>query len=157
MPDDDGPAPELAENPLIARLVEQGAQTAMTLRGYVGPSPDEDHVRIFPRLGNLQVSVDIPRSQILHFIDAPGSELGAVILWVKRDAHIAVHRVETSATAGTASDDAGLVDVTKGRLRMRVRAQPREVCMSVCMDCVSWCDCKIGGSRCIVVPYPPPD
>lgn len=157
MAEEEGPPQEIVENPLIARLIEQGAETAMTLRGYVGPSPSEDHVRIYPRLGNLLVSIDVARSDILHFIEAPRSGLGAIILWVRRDAQIAVHRVETSESAAAPAQDADLVDVKKGRLHMRVRAQAREVCFSVCMDCVSWCDCKVGSSQCTIVPIAPPE
>jgi hypothetical protein len=147
MTEESGSYEEIEENPLVAKLIAQGAETAMTLRGYVGPSTNEGHLRLYPRLANLQVSVDIPRADILHFVEAPQSRLGAVIVWVKRDAQLAVRRVESSDT-GTGKPPADLVDVNKGRLRMRLRAPGgnREVCFSTCMDCLSWCDCSICSS-----------
>jgi hypothetical protein len=139
--DGDGAGKSLEENPLIAQLIAQGAETAMTLRGFVGRSARDGYIRLFPRIGNLADSVEIARSDIIHSVKAPRSTLGAVIVWVKRDAKISVHKApETSVQ--TPKD---LVELRKGRLRMRMRApQARDpLCFSTCMDCLSWCDCSI--------------
>jgi hypothetical protein len=117
----------------------------MTLRGFVGRSPRDGYIRLFPRIGHLADSVEIARSDIIHSVKAPRSTLGAVILWVKRDARISVNRApETSEQ--TPKD---FVELRKGRLRMRMKApQAREpICFSTCMDCLSWCDCSICSSH----------
>jgi hypothetical protein len=147
----------LRENPLVAQLIAQGAETAMTLRGFVGSSAREGYVRLYPRLQNLSDSIEIARADILHSMEAPQSVLGGVILWVKKDAKIAVTRVGVSEPAGTPAENlvdlrkgpAGtppenLVELRKGRLRMRVRPQQAHaVCFSHCMDCISWCSCLV--------------
>jgi hypothetical protein len=139
----DASANNLRENPLLALLLKNGAQTAFSLRGFIGPAVGKDKIRLFPRLDNLSECVEIPKSAIIHSIKAPGSSLGAVILWVKKDATLTTLRMnepDASAQAGPQMEE-----VRKGRLRMRMRPQEARdpICFSVCMDCISWCDCSI--------------
>ena len=134
----------LDENPLVATLLAQGAQTAIKLRGFIGPSPHKDKIRLFPRLDNLSECVEIPRSAVIHSMKAPRSALGAVILWVKKDATLTTFRVDEPDTPSQAAPQ--MEEVRKGRLRMRMRRQQQArdpICFSVCMDCISWCDCSI--------------
>jgi hypothetical protein len=139
----DGGGEALAENPLITQLIKHGADEAITIRGFIGPTDRDGHIRLFPRIGNLGDSVEIARSDIIHAVKAPRSSLGAVIVWVKKDAKISVHRVNRREATGPEPNS--MVELRKGRLRMRMKsAQAREqVCFSVCMDCLSWCDCSI--------------
>lgn len=147
MADKDASAKNLHENPLLALLLANGAQTAISLRGFVGPTPGKDKVRLFPRLDNLSECVEIPKAAIIHSIKAPGSSLGAVILWVKKDATIATLRLNEPETPAQAP--ARMEEVRKGRLRMRMRRSEASdpICFSVCMDCISWCDCSICSSQ----------
>jgi hypothetical protein len=135
------PNRNLRENPLVAQLIAKGAETAMMLRGFVGPSAIKGYVRLYPRLQNLSDSVEIARADILHSVEAPQSVLGAVILWVKKDAKISVNRVGVSQPADTPAEN--LVEFRKGRLRIRIRAQQGGVCQSpICPNiCQSVCMC----------------
>jgi hypothetical protein len=143
MPDEDASAKNLRENPLVATLLAQGVQSAVKLRGFVGPSPHADRIRLFPRLDNLSECVEIPRAAVIHSLKAPGSALGAVIIWVRKDATLTTLRL--SETAAPAQAGPQMEEVRKGRLRMRMRRQQADdpICFSVCMDCISWCDCSI--------------
>jgi hypothetical protein len=66
----------MQENPLLEKLIAQGADTATVLRGYVGPSAREGYVRLYPRLGNLSESMEVPQADILHSIKEPRSVFG---------------------------------------------------------------------------------
>jgi hypothetical protein len=143
MTDERGSYREIEANPLIAELLARGAESAMMLQGYVGPSMDAEQLRLYPQLNNLLESIDIPRSDIVHVVESPRSGLGGVIVWVKKDAQLAVRRVERTDVQPRRPR---LVDVNKGRLSMRVRAQPRgEVC-------ISWCGCDICMTNCQPTP-----
>jgi len=135
---------DIPENPLITALLARGAETATMLQGYVGSSRNDAYIRLYPTLSDLRRSIDIARSDILHFIESPRSGLGAIIVWVKKDAQMIISRVESSEATGRAPRSANYVDVKKGRLRMRVRV-PRlraGVCTSNCDTCGSSCvDC----------------
>ena len=142
----DGGGKALADNPLITQLINRGAEELITLRGFIGPTARDGYIRVYPRIGNLGDSVEIAKSDIIHAVKAPRSSLGAVIVWVKKDARISVHRVNQREATGPEPNS--MVELRKGRLRMRMKAtQAREqVCFSVCMDCLSWCDCSICSS-----------
>lgn len=136
--------PEFEENPLIAELLARGAENAKVLQGFIGPSRDDGHITLYQSLERLGDTVEIRREDVLHSVRSPRSGLGAVILWIKEDAQLSVrktHAEDRRPTAGPGS----LREVAKGRLRMRMRpvAAADEVCFSVCMDCLSWCDCSI--------------
>ena len=144
----------LQENPLVAQLIARGAETAVTLRGFVGPTTSPGYVSLYPRLSNLSESIEIAVADILHSVEVPQSALGAVVLWVKKDAKISARRVGVSQAvsvsagnlAGLRKGPAGapppnLVELRKGRLRMRVRAQQSSdspYCGIFCDDC--WVD-----------------
>jgi hypothetical protein len=143
MADDPNPQIELNENPLVSALISRGAENARVLRGFVGPSRDDRHITLYQSLARLGDTVEIPREDIVYALDAPRSELGAVILWVRDDAQVSVRRSEGSAprqNPGTALQN----EVRRGRLRMQVRSGwGGGVCTSVCEPCISWCDCSI--------------
>lgn len=136
--------PEFEENPLIAELLARGAENARVLQGFIGPSRDSDHITLYQSLDRLGDTVEIRREDVLHSVKSPRSGLGAVILWVNQDAPLSVRRTQADDRKPTAGPGS-LREVAKGRLRMRMRpvAATEEVCFSVCMDCLSWCDCSI--------------
>jgi hypothetical protein len=152
MADEGGSDAKIPENPLLVQLVARGVEDdARMLRGFIGPSRRDGFVTLYQRLDRLSDSMEIARNDILHFVEAPRSELGAVILWVKKDAKISVRKLEASEISGAASQHKNLREVRKGRLRMHVRARARDdVCQSVCDPCISWCDCLVNGSHCEV-------
>jgi hypothetical protein len=149
----------LSENPLVTELIAQGAETSIMLRGFIGPSARDGYVRLYPKLQNLSDSVEIARSDVLHSVQAPQSALGAVILWVKKDAKLSLNRAGVpEAMPGRAENlrrraagtPENMVELRKGRLRMRLRSQQSQnVCFSHCMDCLSWCDCSMCESHCL--------
>src|SRR5437016_5850686 len=147
MAEKNGSDKTLRENPLVAQLIAQGAESAMALRGFVGPTTSDGYVCLYPRLHNLSHSIEIALADILHSVEAPQSVLGAVILWVKKDAKITIRRVGVSEAASLSADKfAGLrkgpagtpppnlVELRRGRLRMRVRAEQTPYCEIFC-DC----------------------
>jgi hypothetical protein len=132
----------IKENPLVKRLIAKGVDgNARVLRGFIGPSRGGDRLTVYPRL-DLADCFEVARSDILHVEDAPRSRLGAVILWVRKEAPIAIRRPEPSPPARAAgAPSGGFRDVRRGRLRMRVRTEPRDdTCFSTCMDCASLCE-----------------
>lgn len=138
-----GKQSELQENPLIAELIACGAENSRLLRGFIGPSRDDRYITLYQSLARLGDAVEFPREDVLHVVDAPGSSLGAVMLWVKDDSQLSVRRAQSEA-APTAGPGARVQEVTKGRLRMQTRAGwGGGVCTSVCEPCISWCDCSI--------------
>jgi hypothetical protein len=140
--------PDLPENPLIAELLARGAENAKVLQGFIGPSRDADHVTLYQSLDRLGDTVEIRRADVLHAVKSPRSALGAVILWVKDEAQLSVRRAQPETRQPT-TGPGSLREVAKGRLRMRMRAPHAadQVCFSVCMDCLSWCDCSICTSQ----------
>jgi hypothetical protein len=84
--------------------------------------------------------MEIARADILHSMRATQAPDGPVVVWVKRDASISANN--TAEGLGHAARN--MVEVKKGRLRMRMRApQAAEICFSTCMDCLSWCSCSL--------------
>ncbi len=136
-----------ADNPLLSKLIAQGAETAVTLRGFIGAIGD-DHVRLYPRISNLSESVEIARADILHSVAVPHSVLGAVILWVKKDAKFTIRKVTATGDASTLRQD--LVELRKGRLRMQMKRREGHladchspvcpsICHSECLPCLGLC------------------
>jgi hypothetical protein len=137
--------PELPENPLIAELLARGAENARVLQGFIGPSRDEYTITLYQSLDRLGDTVEIRREDVLHSVKSPRSGLGAVILWVNAEAQLSVRRTRPE-TQQSKTGPGSLREVSKGRLRMRMRSQSHaadQVCLSVCFDCLSWCDCNI--------------
>jgi hypothetical protein len=136
--------PELPENPLIADLLARGAEKARVLQGFIGPSRDKDYITLYQSLDHLGDTVEIRREDVIHSVKSPRSGLGAVILWVDEEAQLSVRRAQAESRRPT-QGPGSLREVAKGRLRMKMRTQyaADQVCFSVCMDCLSWCDCSI--------------
>ena len=136
--------PDLPENPLIAELIRRGAENSRMMQGFIGPSPDADHITLYQSLDRLGDSVLIRRDDVIHSVKAPKSALGAVILWVNPETQLSVRKAQPESRQPT-TGPGSLLEVTKGRLRMRMRSKRTadELCFSVCMDCYSWCDCNI--------------
>lgn len=136
--------PELPENPLIAELIARGAENARVLQGFIGPSRDEYHITLYQSLDRLGDTVEIRREDVLHAVKSPRSGLGAVILWVNDEAQLSVRRTQAESHQPK-TGPGSLREVSKGRLRMRMRTPHAadQICLSVCFDCLSWCDCNI--------------
>jgi hypothetical protein len=135
-----GSKPEFQENPLVAQLIAVGAENARVLRGFIGPSRDLDHIALYQSLARLGDAIEIPSEDVLHAVDAPGSSLGAVILWVNSEAQLSVRKIH--ADSHQATGPGSLHEVTKGRLRMHLRSRSGgDVCTSWCDICVSYCAC----------------
>jgi len=160
MVDKDG----IAEHPLLSKLGAE-AGNVMSLRGYVGATTQEGHVRLYPSLDDLSKSVEIPSTDIIHTAEATDSvPPGAMILWIKKGAEVTYHRVESAKTSARALPRAFLgggaraesappeiaagdvVEVNRGRLRILVRRQRDESCSSRCSVCQS--RCQVCQSRC---------
>ncbi len=136
----------IPENPLLARLlVTEGATSAITLRGYIGPSRAEGYVNLYRSLNDLSECLEIARGDILYFREVPESFMlfGATIIWVKKDAQITYRQgvtVETTDLNATTNEIVGLREVNKGRLRILTRPTPlRKTCQSYCWTCQSYC------------------
>jgi hypothetical protein len=135
--------PEIHENPLIAELIARGAENSRVLRGFIGPSRDDRYLTLYQNLVHLGDTVDIPREDVLHVVDAPGSSLGAVILWVKDDSQVSVRWAQSEAKPIPGPGARVVKEVTKGRLRMQLKPTwAGVVCQSVSV-CISWCSCTI--------------
>jgi hypothetical protein len=139
---------KIPEHPLLSYLKEGNASNVVTVKGYVGPSSSPDHIRLYADLADLSESVDIARSDILYFAEAPDTvlPLGGTVIWLKKEARIVVRSVETAAL--TPKLDEG-VELSRGRLRIRVRGGlSQSVCQSRCQVCTSRCKvCTSGRTR----------
>lgn len=136
-----GEGEKVRTNPLVARLAADGCEEAITLTGFIGPSARADYVRLFTGLNNMSRSIEIAKSDIVATVDLPKSGLGAVAVWVKRDAALHHHRIETAEScAARTSSGGGLTSVRRGGLRMQVRSQARDTC-----TCEYYCD----GTQCV--------
>jgi len=146
MAEEPGSREQIPENPLVAGLRAEGTTDAITFRGYIGPSTVEGKVILYPSLNDISESFEFAREDVLQFAAAPESllPLGATIIWVKKDAKVIHHRVETVTH---------LKETRVGRLRMRLprrhpRSEARPVCQSQCGVCQSACDSQTCRSVC---------
>lgn len=151
------------ENALISKILANGGATATVLWGYIGPSSREGFITVHPSLRNLSVTIEIAERDVIHVADIPESifPFGAKAIWIRNEAPIS-HRVEETAdsvrshrveeSAGSISDAdtrPGMVDVTKGRLQMRVTDwRLASDCVSPCSTCR--CPCSVCKSICRV-------
>jgi hypothetical protein len=143
MADAKGKKLEFRENALLTELLARGAENAKVIRGFIGPSSNDSSITLHQSLDRLGDTVEIPRDDVLYLVDAPRSELGAVILWVKDTANVSVRRTQSETVSETGLG-VRAQEVTKGRLRMRLKpAWGGGVCTSVCERCITWCDCAI--------------
>ena len=139
----------MGENPLLQKLIAEGAEQAMTLRGYVGPSTRDGYIQLYRRLGDLTESFEIARADIIHSLKEPRSVFGSIVVWVKRDAKIAIHRVDTPGVTDSNKLQANVTEVRQGRLRMRV---PTRRGTAANDTCVSICSCGVCTCLCLVLP-----
>jgi hypothetical protein len=130
----------ITPNPLVSKLLEAGSETAVTLTGFVAPSGRPGYVRLFPGLDNMSKSIEIAESDIVATVDLPKSGLGAVAIWVKRDAALHHHLIETAASCAMRTQGGTLTNVQRGGLRMKVRSEARDTC-----TCEYYCD----GTHCV--------
>lgn len=147
----------IAENPLISRILANGGAAATALWGYIGPSPREGYVALHPSLRNLAISIEIAERDIIHIADIPESifPFGAKMIWVKNEAPIANRLVESADAVSGAHTKPGSVEVTKGRLRMRMANRRASAgCTSDCVSPCSTCSspCSVCQSICRVDP-----
>lgn len=140
---DDG----LDPNPLVSRLLDVDADSAIMLMGFIGPADREEFTRLFPKMFDVSQSIDIARADILRVVKLPNSELGRVAIWVSRDADLHHHVIEKaeSYSARTracleGANRGGLEGVNRGGLRMKIRSMDRDVC-----TCYYYCD----GTQCV--------
>ena len=138
---------KIQEHPLLTKLGTTGATNATSLRGYVGPSSNEETVRLYSSLEDLSESVDVLRKDILHSAPTPDSVLpyGGTIIWLSKDAQVTFHR--SAKTAVSPLVEPQPFEVNRGRLNIRVRGGLRsDVCTSRCQVCTSRCAvCHSGG------------
>ncbi|WP_280301509.1 hypothetical protein [Nocardia neocaledoniensis] len=132
------------ENPLIARLQESGAENATSFFGFLGPSDREGYVRLYPKLGTLSRSIEIPRDDIVGSTEVPGSGLGAAVVWVRNDAEVIFQSAAKAEKYDTPIAQK-MRRVQRGGLRMMARGQTRDDChgpcsQSTCEPCA--CVCK---------------
>jgi hypothetical protein len=126
-------------HPLFTRLDSASATTFTTLRGYVGPSLTKECIRLYKSLDGPSESVEIPQADIIHFAEMPEFILpyGGMIVWIKKDAEVAVYR---GATVAGVKADRELAEVNQGRLQIRVRrGLVSDDCQSTCAVCQSRC------------------
>jgi hypothetical protein len=82
--------PNLPQNPLLAELLAKKVEGAVTYMGYIGPEEYPDHIILYESLTDLSKSLDIKKSDVLHYAEAPKTILpfGGVILWLKKDSEV---------------------------------------------------------------------
>ena len=142
---------QLTENPLIREVLAKGGASAQVLWGYIGPSPRDGYIALHPSLRNLSVSIEIAEGDILHVAEVPEAifPFGAKVVWIRASAPVASRTVEKATTLADSRPAGGAVEVTKGRLRMRVASRAlRSDCHSPCQTC--HCPCSICVSICQV-------
>ncbi len=130
-----GKPSELAENPLIAELIAAGAENSRLLRGFIGASSDDRYITLHPSLARLGDSMQVPREDVLHLVDAPGSGPGAVMLWFKEDSQTYLRTAQDSR------------EVVRGRLRMKLRSISNSDIPDICEPCNPCSPCN----PCVVV------
>lgn len=89
------PIPQAALAELADRGIDVGDVVAIA--GYVGSSTDDAVVRLYPRLDDLAVSVEVAAADILTTADAPTGALplGGTVLWLRQSAELTVRRSRT--------------------------------------------------------------
>jgi hypothetical protein len=127
-------AGKIKMNPLISRLLDAGTENAIALTGFVAPAGRKGYIRLFPALNNMSKSIEIAESDIVATVELPKSGLGAVAIWVKRDAALQHQLIERADTQG-----GELTSVRRAGLRMKVPPQARAP------TCEYYCD----GTHCV--------
>ncbi len=122
------------EHPLLKRLVSEQTIDVKAIQGYVGPSDNDECIRVYSTLDNLEESIEVRREDVIHHENTPENVLphGAMTVWVKGGAEVAVKLDRVAAVSK--------VDLKRGRLRIRVPGSiDGQVCQSVCGVCQSVC------------------
>ena len=153
MADQSGKGADISPHPFFNRVAEQDAAEAVTIMGYLGPSPGSGSVVLYASLDNLADSVEIPAGDVLHVEDVPETTMpfGAKLVWVRSKARITRRRVASAEDAGSPQKQRHVIEVRKGRLRMLSRQQVRspEDCSTCVSVCISICrGCKTCTSEC---------
>lgn len=130
----------LKTNALVSRLLEAGSENAVAFTGFVAPSRREGHIKLIFRLNDLSGGIEIAESDIVATADLPRSSLGAVAVWVRRDAVISQTNSTSAQGAAFPRQNGALADVRRAGLRMKVRSQARDTC-----TCFIICD----GTQCV--------
>jgi hypothetical protein len=125
---------------LVSRLLEAGRENAVAFTGFVAPATREGHIRLIFRLNDLSGGIEIAEGDIVATADLPKSSLGAVAVWVRRDAVISHNTAKSAEASAFPKQNGTMADVRRAGLRMRVRAQARDTC-----TCVIICD----GTQCV--------
>jgi len=131
---------DIPANPLLANLVPAGAADAVTFQGYVGPSTNEGSINLYPNITDLSQCVEISRSDIIGFAPLPETTLplGAIIVWVKKDASVARRDIKTLRDGDTL--ESGVREVGRLRLKVHGLSHGNDVCQSKCLGrCQSKC------------------
>ena len=130
----------LKTNTLVSRLLEAGSENAVAFTGFVAPATREGHIKLIFRLNDLSGGVEIAESDIVATAELPKSSLGAVAVWVRRDAVISQTSATSAQGAAFPRQSGTMADVRRAGLRMRVRGQARDTC-----SCIIICD----GTHCV--------
>lgn len=135
---------DIVLHPALVKLAADGWPDVVALSGFLGPSSRDGHVTLYRSLRNLDRSVEIQSSDILHMEAIPESVVpyGATTVWIRKDADLA-HRTASIRRAELAEPDQSFVESKAGRLRMRRRAEVES------SDCTSWCQ-YLCSSHCLV-------
>jgi hypothetical protein len=147
---------EIQVHSLLGFLYERDEMNCHVLKGYVGPSSKESHIRLYPDLDDLSNALEVSKSDILGHSPAPDSllPLGGTIIWLRADARVVVAKSEVKVlTPSSEKQSVGIGGIArnKGRLKILLRSDGGDVCQSRCGTvCQSRCGtvCQSRCSRC---------
>ena len=122
MAKDPDAARRLKTNALVSRLLNAGSENAVAFTGFVGPASREGHVRLIFRLNDLAGGIEIAERDIIATADLPNSSLGAVAIWVKRDAVINQSSAKQAAAVAFPRRPGSMADIQRAGLRMRSKS-----------------------------------
>lgn len=123
---------DLSTHPLVARMLGDGdtPEGLVALFGYIGPSPNTDAKRLYPRL-DFQSYFEIPISAIVatHAMDT-ADELSPTVVYVKAGtpvAAVSTHPVECYLQGGITTDH------LPGAVARGDKGPPAPVAGSICV------------------------
>ena len=136
----------LETNDRLQQMLKPGADSVSVLRGFIGPSERDGHVRLFASLSDTSVSAEIAEADIVGTADVLDNTHGKRVVWVKKGARITVTKTRTTEYGnGPMLTGNELVPVRAGRLNMQVKSAQRDTCISICncstcqSHCTNWC------------------
>jgi hypothetical protein len=135
-------APQIAQNPILAKLLDRGGAELRVYSGFVGASERQGYVSVYPKLANLTRKFEIRESDIVHAESIPEhfAPFGAVMVWVRADSDVSTHVTTSIREPGQGTGPT----IQSGRLDLRLRdfdALAIRDCTSNC-ECHSQCDCQ---------------